>query len=374
MVSLGRTVAAAGAGLAMIVTSAGSVGAAGTDVMTFGQDSFGQLGNGTLGPSAMPQTVLLGASDVAGGREHALALADGAVWTWGADDKGQVGDGAGLVNRDSPVKVVTSGATAVATGHYHSMALMTGGSVRAWGWNTKGQIGPSTSLKVLGPASVALPGTATQVAAGRAHSLALVGGDVYTWGDNTHGQLGRAPNTTKNPTPQKVSGLPSSISFIAGGRDTSFAISATGLLYAWGNNSYGQAGAGAIGAGSPTPVLVGSGFTHVESGADHTVARKSDGTVWTWGRNRYGQLGYVSGNRATPRATTLSGITKVFVGRDHSIALASNGGVYTWGRNDGGQLGVGSTDVSQRTTPALVAALAGAVDAGGGQVFSIVLR
>ena len=372
MAGLGRFVTAAGAGLALVVASSGSADAAGTDVMTFGQDSFGQLGNGTAGASPTPRTVLTGAGDVAGGREHALALASGAVWAWGADDKGQVGDGAGLVNRTSPVRVVTSGAQAVTTGHYHSMALMTNGSVRAWGWNTKGQIGPSSALKVLSPAAVALPGTATQVAAGRAHSLALVGGSVYSWGDNTFGQLGRTPSTAKNPTPQKVAGLPS-IRFIAGGRDTSFAISTTGALYAWGNNSYGQAGTGA--ASSPTPRLVGSGFTHVESGADHTIARKSDGTVWTWGRNRYGQLGYAGGNRATPtRVTALSGITKVFAGRDHSIAIASNGSVSTWGRNDGGQLGVSSTTVSQRSTPTVVSSLAGAVDAGGGQVFSIVLR
>lgn len=370
-----RASAATALAIGFVMTSAGSAGAAGTDVMTFGQDTFGQLGNGSLGASPTPATVLTGASDVAGGREHALALAAGAVWAWGADDKQQVGDGSDVTSNQSPFRVITSGARAVTTGHYHSMALMNDGSVSAWGWNTKGQVGPGSS-KVAIPTKVSQLGTATQVAAGRAHSLALVGGDVYTWGDNAFGQLGRTANTVKNPTPTKVDGLPS-ISFIAGGRDTSFAISTTGALWAWGNNSYGQAGVGTVGAGSATPRLVpGTGaYTHVESGADHTIARKTDGTVWTWGRNRYGQLGYSGANRAVPtRVTALSGITEVFAGRDHSIAVASNGSVYTWGRNDGGQLGVSSATVGERSTPTVVPALAGAVDAGGGQVYSIVLR
>ena len=169
-------------------TPAGALAPAG-DVLTFGSDGFGQLGNGAAGPAFTPASVLTGATDVAGGREHALALAGGTVFSWGSDAKGQVGNGAPLVNVQSPVSVLT-GATAVTTGHYHSMALMADGTVRAWGWNAKGQIGPNgkTAGTVAAPVVVTgLPAGVTVIAAGRAHSMSLANGTVWSWGDNTFG-------------------------------------------------------------------------------------------------------------------------------------------------------------------------------------------
>jgi alpha-tubulin suppressor-like RCC1 family protein len=204
--------------------------------------------------------------------------------------------------------------------------------------------------------------------------MALIGGHVWTWGDNTYGQLGLgSTDTARHPTPRMVAGLPA-ISFIAGGRDTSFAIAGNGDLYAWGNSAYGQAGTGGTGT-VLTPRKVLGAVTQVESGADHTIALRSDGTVWTWGRNRYGQLGYAGVNQAVPtKVPGLSGIAKVFAGRDHCIAIAADGTVYTWGRNDGGQLGLDPALVTKSSTPRAISSLKGAVDAGGGQVFSIVLR
>lgn len=378
MGALGRVGATASAGLVLALTSVTGAGAAGHQVETFGQDTYGQLGNGPAGASYIPTALssLSGASDVAGGREHALALVSGAVYAWGSDVKGQVGNGKPLANETSPVRVVSSGAKAVTTGHYHSMALMNDGSVRAWGWNSRGQMGPNGGTKSIVPAPVTVPlaGAASQIAAGRAHSMALVGGHVWTWGDNTYGQLGLgSADTARHATPRMVAGLPT-IRFIAGGRDTSFAIAGNGDLYAWGNSAYGQAGTGSTGT-VLTPKVVLSGVTQVESGADHTIAVRSDGTVWTWGRDRYGQLGYAGGNRTRPtKVPGLSGIAKVFAGRDHCIAIAAGGTVYTWGRNDGGQLGLDPSQVRQSSSPRAISSLKNAVDAGGGQVFSIVLR
>jgi len=376
MGAFGRVGATALAGLVLALSSVSSAGAAGTDVETFGQDSFGQLGNGPAPATFTPGVVLSGASDVAGGREHALALVSGAVWAWGSDAKGQVGNGPTLQDAPSPVKVIASGVAAVTAGHYHSMALMDDGTIRAWGWNSRGQMGANGGTKNIVPVPVTVPlsGVATQVAAGRAHSMALIDGHVWTWGDNTYGQLGLgSADTARHPTPHKVAGLPT-IRFIAGGRDTSFAIAGNGDLYAWGNSGYGQAGTGSKGT-VLTPKVVLADVDMVESGADHTVALRSDGTVWTWGRNRFGQLGYAGGIRTRPtKVPGLAGISKVFAGRDHCIVTADDGTVYTWGRNDGGQLGLDPSQVSQSDTPRAISSLSGTVDAGGGQVFSVVLR
>jgi alpha-tubulin suppressor-like RCC1 family protein len=183
--------------------------AAAGDVETFGANTFGQLGNGTVGtnPRPTPTKVLGGAADVAGGREHTLALVAGRVWAWGADTKGAVGDGGTFQNAVGSPRQLNgpSGVDSVATGHYHSMALDKGAdTVWAWGWNSRGQIGPAggTQLKVGAPVTVNLPsGEVSMIAAGRAHSLALVGGRVYAWGDNGSGQLGKARNDGRNATP-----------------------------------------------------------------------------------------------------------------------------------------------------------------------------
>ena len=371
----------------LVLPLAAPAWAASGDVATFGGDAFGQLGNGAAGAGSSPTTVLAGASDVAGGREHTLALVAGTVWGWGADTKGAVGDGGAFSTAvPAPARVVGStggegptGVDSIATGHYHSMALDRDlDVVWAWGWNSRGQLGPAggTRLKVGTAAVVAgLPGgQVTMIAAGRAHSLAVVDGRVYAWGDNGSGQLGSTADTARHPTPAPVAGLPAGVTWVAGGRDSSFAI-AGGVLYAWGSNNYGQLGLGAAAPlVQPTPTRVVDGVLQVESGADHTIALLSDGSVSSWGRNRYGQLGYAgTANQRTPKATGLRGIAEVRVGRDHSMAISTTGTFSSWGRNDGGQLGpdVAGTSVP---TPTVVPALAGVRDAGGGQVHTVVLR
>ena len=355
--------------------------AAAGDVATFGANPYGQLGNGAVGstPRPTPVRVLAGATDVAGGLEHALAVVSGSVYGWGADLKGAVGDGGAYESAvTAPRRVGTlAGIDSVTTGHYHSMALDTAtDAVWAWGWNSRGQTGPAggTSLKTGAPVRVTgLTGDVTMIAAGRAHSLALVGGRVYAWGDNGAGQLGTAADTARHSTPTLVAGLPAGVTWIAGGRDSSFAI-AGGALYAWGSNNYGQLGIGSTTSRS-TPALVATGIKQVESGADHTVALSTSGAVSSWGRNRYGQLGYAgTANQTRPKAVPgLSGVTQVRVGRDHSIALTA-GSYYTWGRNDGGQLGLSPTATPSTSSPTAISGLAGVRDAGGGQVSTVVLR
>ena len=372
-------VAASALALPLVPPAHAAVG----DVATFGANPYGQLGNGAVGSTARPTPVrvLAGATDVAGGREHALAVVSGGVYGWGADLKGAVGDGGAYeaaVTTPRRVGVGTlSGIDSVTTGHYHSMALDTADdAVWAWGWNSRGQTGPGggTSLKTGAPVRVTgLTGDVAMIAAGRAHSLALVGGRVYAWGDNGAGQLGTTADTARHSTPTLVAGLPTGVTWIAGGRDSSFAI-AGGVLYAWGSNNYGQLGIGSTTSRS-TPARVASGMKQVESGADHTVALSTSGTVSSWGRNRYGQLGYAgAANQTVPKAVPgLSGVTQVRVGRDHSIALTA-ASYFTWGRNDGGQLGLSPTATPSTSRPTAVAGLAGVRDAGGGQVYTVVLR
>jgi alpha-tubulin suppressor-like RCC1 family protein len=87
------------------------------------------------------------AQTIAGGLSHSVILkSDGTVWTVGADGSGQLGDDNTLANKKSPVQV--SGLTdvvAVAAGDNHSMAITSTGALYLWGENANGQIGDNNA-------------------------------------------------------------------------------------------------------------------------------------------------------------------------------------------------------------------------------------
>jgi hypothetical protein len=202
-------------------------GAAGTGTpRTWGSNSFGELGSGGTANRFSPGPVagLTDATELAGGREHVVALrADGTVWTWGSNQYGQQGNGSSA-NRPTPGPVAgLAGAVQVAAGHYHGMALLGDGTVRAWGMNSQGQLGDGTKTKRTRPVQVRnLTGVAS-IAGGRDHGLAVLGdGTVRAWGANTYGQLGDG-TTTRRTSPVTVPGL-SGVETVTAGRAYSAAL------------------------------------------------------------------------------------------------------------------------------------------------------
>src|SRR5436190_9842582 len=102
-------------GTALLVTgltvgsalSAPAVGATGDTAWTAGLNSDGQLGNGNVANRAKFGAVngLSNVDAVAGGREHALALTGGRVYSWGDGSKGALGQGTPLSDRSTPTVV-----------------------------------------------------------------------------------------------------------------------------------------------------------------------------------------------------------------------------------------------------------------------------
>jgi len=169
-------------------------------VWCWGDDDRNQLGTAADGAIAVnvpgPVDTVTGARSVATGLEYSCAVGtDNSVACWGRNNLGQLGRGSLTpVTSAAPVTVTVGAPVAkVAAGKAFACALTTAGAVWCWGDNTAGQVGdanaasPRTSaVQVSG-----LGGTAVDVVAGGSHACAVLStGDVRCWGDNSFGQLG----------------------------------------------------------------------------------------------------------------------------------------------------------------------------------------
>jgi alpha-tubulin suppressor-like RCC1 family protein len=162
---------------------------------------------------------------VSAGLAHSCALTtDGAVWCWGRNDSGQVGDSSRAAST-GPVRLRFGSAPRIVqlvSGAAHNCALDASGRVWCWGRNTRGAVGDGTTTSRLAPTRVPLPGGAAAVAAGTAHSCAtLVDGRTFCWGDNADGQIGdgtRAPRLTPARVRYSVAGAVPAIAPAALGR------------------------------------------------------------------------------------------------------------------------------------------------------------
>ncbi len=344
---------------------------------------WGSNGSGQLGPSAPPisstNAVPIGNSlpavtAMAAGGSHSLALgSDGTVWAWGDNGWGQLGNGSTSPS-STPVRathpgfctlacfVPLTGITAVAAGIQHSLALDTNSTVWAWGDNEFGELGNGTTSNT--PNTTAVPvtgigGTVTAIAVGGFFSLALTSnGTVWAWGDNSWGQLGNGSTSATNPTIVQVLKAPSScginqgacpltgITAIAAGRYHSLALDSSGNVWAWGYNGDGELGTSNSATPNSTVAIQVSGLsgvTAIAAGGQHNLAL-AGGAVWAWGYNHSLQLGRTTTNASDPTPAQVSGIagavTAIAAGYDHSLALTSDGRVWAWGDDASGQLGV----------------------------------
>ncbi|HEX4034862.1 MAG TPA: putative Ig domain-containing protein [Solirubrobacteraceae bacterium] len=258
--------------------------------------------------------------------------------------------------------------------------------VYAFGINAFGELGSTTTNGTL--TGVAAPtqipplsgqkGSVTTLAAGTYHSLvATSSGQLYSFGYNQYGELGRADNefsSNPNPTPELVSlpGQNGTIAALAGGGDHSLALTSSGQLYAFGNNHWGQLGNstenGQDFANAPTLVtLPGQSGTIIQiaAGANSSLALTSTGQLYGFGLDLYGQIGnlppYTPDNEPEPipNPIALPGvtgqITEIAAGDTDGFAATSTGQLFAFGKNDEGQLGTTNMGVENYNgTPSLI--------------------
>jgi alpha-tubulin suppressor-like RCC1 family protein len=202
---------------------------------TFIKESDGLI---TCGAQNAPQFLLNlpNVVSAAGSSKHALAIGgDQTVWTWGANDAGQLGDGT-TNSTVIPVQVANLTAiTALSGGFQHSLALKNDGTVWDWGANWYGQLGDGTTDSKATPVQVPNLTSITAISAGSEHSLALKGdGAIWAWGYNYEGELGDG-TTTDRSVPVKVVNL-TDVFYIAAGSYHNLALKSDGTVWAWGAN------------------------------------------------------------------------------------------------------------------------------------------
>ncbi len=302
----------------------------------WGDNWYGQLGNGTEEDSATPIKIMDNVAAVSLGAYHSAAITeDGSLYLWGDNWYGQLGNG---TEEDSatPIKIMDNVA-AVSLGNDHSAAITEDGSLYLWGNNYRGQLGDGTTEDRATP--VKIMDNVAAVSLGSRHSAAITeDGSLYMWGNNGNGQLGNGTEED-SATPIKIMDNVAAVSL---GYWHSAAITEDGSLYLWGYNGDGQLGNGTT-EDSATPIKIMDNVAAVSLGVDHSAAITEDGSLYLWGDNGDGQLGNgTTENSATP-IKIMDNVAAVSLGDDHSAAITEDGSLYMWGRNGNGQLGNGNS-------------------------------
>jgi alpha-tubulin suppressor-like RCC1 family protein len=329
-------------------------------VKCWGDNSYGQLGNGSTIDSATPVDVIVGSDGVtaiaAGSNHTCLRTTLGGLRCWGLNSNGQLGDGT-MANRSAPVDALylTTPVIAIAAGKSHTCVITTNNDARCWGAADYGQLGNGTVEPSLTPVIVAgLEGGVASIRAGNGRTCAVLSnGAAKCWGDNYYGELGDGTHTTRL-VPVDVVGLNSDVVSITTGENHTCALKSDNRVQCWGWNKRGQLGIGksSIHLKPESVVNLSAGVAHLIGGGSHTCATLDDGSVKCWGLNNGGQLGDGTAVKRTLPVDVINldqKVTALAAGYLHTCGLTTNKGIKCWGANGYGQLGDNTTIA--RTTP-----------------------
>lgn len=351
----------------------------GFDAIGLGPDGTSHADALSMEQLASRRSLCGGATPVAGGELHTLAVnSDGTVSAWGYNGNGQLGNGT-LTTSTTPVQVNgLSGVSEVTAADLSSYALTSSGNVYAWGDNTFGQLGDGTTSTHTIPVQVGGLSDILQVAAGNDHVLALKSdGTVAAWGLNNAGQLGNG-TVTSSATPVTVQHLSNVVQVAAGGlpgwAGHSVALKNDGTVWTWGYGKHGQLGLGSN-SSNPVPTQVPglTGIVQIAANGDNTYALKPDGTVYAWGDDGFGQIGNpgASNNQNTPLQASISDVAAIAAGGTAGLAIKTDGTVWAWGDNNTGQLGDGAACGKTCTMPVEAIGLTSTGSIAGGYVHSL---
>jgi alpha-tubulin suppressor-like RCC1 family protein/uncharacterized protein YjdB len=332
----------------------------------WGSNARGQFGDGMTADAVLrpvPAAGSLRLTTLDAGSRHACGVTTSAVlYCWGANDRGQLGDGSNT-SRLNPVQVAAAAQTfvTVKTFDRHTCARAAGGSVYCWGANDLGQLGIGTTMDETVPRAV--PMSLDSIFVGGSYSCGLRGdGKLHCWGLFAWPEFGDTLFVGSQPVEVFPPGLGFAFQSVAGGANHSCGATRSGaLVHCWGRNANWQLGDPELRGDTlyATPQLVRLGSGTPLSGADLLTASRDhncalvDGAAYCWGPNggRIGNGGTESHTAPPERAGTLT-FESLAAGAAHTCGVTTTGYLYCWGVNGSGEVGDGTT--TQRLVPTKV--------------------
>jgi alpha-tubulin suppressor-like RCC1 family protein len=388
----------------------------------WGDNTYGQLGDGTIISQGQPEQI--GNSswtqvstnisnsdiDLPGNFYNTMAIrSDGTLWAWGSNSFGQLGDNT-IIDRSSPVQVGTSSWSQISTANTAFAAIKSDNTLWMWGRNVYGNLGDNTTINRSSPVQI---GTSSwsAISLGLTMSLGILStGKLFSWGANsspyTASQSLGLNDTVHRSSPTQIGTFNYTTASTTAGdnyRGFSAAITTTGALFTWGDNTYGELGVPDIFANNKSsPIQVGtSSWTTLNIAGFTTFAKTVDGLQFGWGVNSSGQLGngtntsygspvqitsrawnsltagpsatfwfgsssvlYGSGNNSILPMNSTNQTSPIFIntgqydswimastGNNYSLMLRKDNVLFSAGRNNIGQLGIGNTTLSSTAIP-----------------------
>lgn len=291
---------------------------------------------------------------ISAGNGHVMGLkANGTLWAWGRNDSGQLGNGEYTIYSNHIPQQIGNDTDwdYISAGHIHSCAIKTNGTLWTWGANQSGQLGNGTIdvdfNEVTIPTQVGID-TDWKMVCGSSDNTAAIkkNGTLWVTGEGNHGEIGDGFENDQVFFTQ--AGTDTDWDTVTFGGFAGAALKTNGTLWSWGWNSSGQLGSGSIGH-ILSPVMIDAGkWQSVVKGMNYfTGAIKDDGSLWTWGYNYYGAVGngqsYNPGFDSTVKQLyqipSGGGWQSYQGGGDYSVALKKDGSLWEWGYNYYGELG-----------------------------------
>ncbi|MNU48755.1 putative Ig domain protein [compost metagenome] len=269
-----------------------------------------------------------------GAAQHTCVIMNsGALKCFGNNSAGQLGNGT-KTNSPSPVTAISSGVVAASTGDDHTCAILADGSAKCWGDNSSGELGDGTKVAKTSPTTVAGIVDAKQIAMGYGHICYVTnGGGVKCAGSNTYGQLGDGTKVSKTSFVD-VTGLSSGVDKLFLGAQSSCAKTSTGTIMCWGYNNSGMLGLSGTTVLTPTRT---ADFDDMKIGQG-TLCGVINGAAKCMGVNANGQLGNGTTNSSGSPSTVSglgTGVATAKAGYYFSCAKMDTGTVKCWGTNGG---------------------------------------
>lgn len=311
--------------------TSGAVMADGT-VWTWGLNQYGALGYDSGGADVTAPRQVPGLSGITqlalGGAGNGYAVGPGGtVWAWGDNTFGQLGNGTTTPSVTPVLVPGLSGITQVSAGDHYALARGSDGSVWAWGGNGGGALGYGGLANLYIPLRLQGLSRITQVAAAGQSSYAVRSdGTLFSWGSNTYGQLGNGTSGGYTTSPAPVPGLPGVTQVASSGLSVLAIDNLAERLWAWGYNSCGELGDGTT-KDTYSPELIGlTGVSQVRQGTEgpggvSSAAIRWDGRLWTWGCNGTGSLATgTTADAVTPTfVPNLTNVSQFAIGNDNGL-------------------------------------------------------